>query len=198
MLLNLGGPLVASHAAIYPLLPHAGSVSPERLMSPGRLRSRRRTRPGSALGPRFLHPSGIFPDGVPSSLFKLQPRSTTTTSPAPRPPSPPGGSGEVEELATAVAITPTVAEEVMEAFDVRLAEEADLPDISALLADVRSKPFVVCRLHILMCGCGCFRVTRQTVVSCHHANGTFSSASALVFCWARPKVGTTTYIDYLH
>ena len=138
MLLNFGGPLVASHAAIYPLLPHVGSVSPERLVSPGRIRSRRRTRPGSAvLGPRFLHPSGSFPDGVPSSLFKLQPRSTPTASP-PRSPPPPSGSSEVEESATAVATTPSVVEEAMEALDVRLAEEADLPDISALLADVRT------------------------------------------------------------
>lgn len=140
LLLNLGGPLVTSQAAWYPLLPHAGGVSPEKLVSPGRLRSRRRTRPSSAaLGPLFLHPSGS-PEGVPASLFKLdRPRSTRPpTDPAPRSTSAPG-SGEVEGLATAVATTPSVIEEVVEALDVRLVEEADLPDISALLADVRNQ-----------------------------------------------------------
>lgn len=131
MLLNLGGPLVSSHAAMYPLLPHVCSASPERLVSSGR------TRPNS-VGPRFLHPTGTIPDGVHSSFFKLQPRATPTTHPAPRSPSSPGSS-EVGESATttAVATTPSVAEEVAEALDVKLVEETDLPDISALLAEVR-------------------------------------------------------------
>lgn len=189
MLLNLGGSLVSSNAALYPLLPHAVSVSPERLVYSGRLRNRRRTRPSSAaLGPRFLHPSGSFPDGVPSSLFTLQPRATPTTYPAPRPPSP-SGSTEVES-ATAVATKPSVVEEVMEALDVRLVEETDLPDVSALLSEVRKHAFVYSSSNstavLSAMGVPAYSIARRTiVVRPTKANGSFHQQVHLFFV-ARP------------
>ena len=84
-------------------------------------------RPAS--GALFLHPSGSFPEGVSSSLFKLQPRATPTTYPQQSSPSGAGadaGTGGGEVAVTAPA-----------ALDVRLVEETDLAEISALLAEVR-------------------------------------------------------------
>lgn len=153
MLLNLVGPLASSHAVFYPLLPHVGGrLSPPRL-APTSLnlitanaaklsRGRRRTGPNSALsGPRFLHPRGSFPEGVPSSLFTLQP--PTSFTPTEYPSKTGGGSSSVaaDGTVTAVAAPPTssAVEDVTEALDVRLVEESDLPDISALLAEVREQ-----------------------------------------------------------
>lgn len=141
MLLNLGGPLVSSHAALYPLLPHARSLPQPMLASSAGLKltqqqsiisssisSRRRTRPSSASsGPRSLHPSGGGPEGVPSSLFKFQPRGTPKKYQQ-QPSSGGGGSDGGDGTATTVEREgPLYA---------GLIEESDLPDVSALLVGV--------------------------------------------------------------
>lgn len=140
MLLDLGRPLLSSHASLHPLLPHTDSLSPQRLPLSGRLnhitqdehrrsssRSRRRTRPNSgALGPRLLHPNGGGPEGVPSSLFTFKPRATPkyTSQQAP--------SGDAADEATN---TPAVGKGDLYA---GLMEESDLPDISTLLVEART------------------------------------------------------------
>lgn len=153
MILNLGGPLVSSHAALYPLLPHVGgSLLPPRLALSAGLHlnaqhhssvsigsRRRRTRSNSASsGPRLLHPSGSLPEGVPSSLFKLQPPTPDTPKEYPPQTATGGGSG-VPADGTVTAVTLPAVEEATNALDVRLVEETDLPDISALLAEVRKR-----------------------------------------------------------
>lgn len=139
MLLNLGGTLVSSHAAFYPLLPHGNLLLPRLapfsglnltqhrgIMSSG-ISSRRRMRSNSApSGPRSLHPSGSGPEGVPSTLFKFQPRSTKQYR---QEPSSGGGSGDGS------AATTIESEGSLHA---GLIDESDLPEVSALLVRVRS------------------------------------------------------------
>lgn len=144
MLLDLGIPLLSSHASLYPLLPHTDSISPQRLPFSGRPnlvtqhehrrssnRSRRRTRPNSgALGPRLLHPNGGGPEGVPSSLFTFKPRATPkyTSQQAP--------SGGGSDAADDPTNTPAVGAEGD--LYAGLMEESDLPDISTLLVEARA------------------------------------------------------------
>ncbi|CAM9196502.1 unnamed protein product [Ectocarpus sp. 6 AP-2014] len=166
MLLNLGGPLLASsHAALYASVPSYGRLSPgvesaarmnaitqQRLgsssssssisSSSGSIR-RRRHRPSSASsGPRLLHPSGSGPEGVPSSLFTFQPpRATPIERPTEVAPGASegghnGGSDDGAGQSAAAVITKAVASADEEALHVRLVEESDLPDVSALLAEV--------------------------------------------------------------
>ncbi|CAM9176858.1 unnamed protein product [Pylaiella littoralis] len=137
MLLNLGGTLVSSHAAFYPLLPHGNLLLPRLapfsglnltqhrgIMSSG-ISSRRRMRSNSASsGPRSLHPSGSGPEGVPSTLFKFQPRSTKQYR---QKPSSGGGSGDGS------AATTIESEGSLHA---GLIDESDLPQVSALLVRV--------------------------------------------------------------
>lgn len=182
MLLNLAGPLVSSHATLYPSMTHiGGSLSPPRLAfqtnvglttavslthvtqyqssstavnSSSSIHSRRRrARPNSASsGPLFLHPSGSFPEGVAPPLFTLQPPPSGTSTEFS---SQSGGSSSgvgADGTLTAVAAPPTAVEEVTEALDVRLVEETDLPDISALLAEVRERnlPAAYCNVVVFM------------------------------------------------
>ncbi|CAM9614408.1 unnamed protein product [Ectocarpus sp. 8 AP-2014] len=165
MLLNLGGPLLASpHAALYASVHSYGRLPPgvesaarmnaitqQRLgssssssssSSSGSIR-RRRHRPSSASsGPRLLHPSGSGPEGVPSSLFTFQPpRATPIERPTEVAPgaSEGGHNGGGEDGAgqsAAAVITKAVVSADEEALHVRLVEESDLPDVSALLAEV--------------------------------------------------------------
>ncbi|CAM9805063.1 unnamed protein product, partial [Ectocarpus fasciculatus] len=162
MLLNVGGPLLASsHAALFASVPSYGRLPPgvesaarmnafpqQRLgssssSSSGSIR-RRRHRPRSASsGPRLLHPSGSGPEGVPSSLFTFQPpRATPIEHPTEVAPgaSEGGHDGGSEDgggqSAAAAVITKAVASADEEALHVRLVEESDLPDVSALLAEV--------------------------------------------------------------
>lgn len=135
MLPNLGAALISSHAALGPLppgvwtLPVSTAVSSPFCLSHDSITrrsssSRRRTRPNSAAGPTLLHPSGSGPEGVPSSLFKFQPRTTPKKYPNA------GGAGRAT-----VASTPAITEQ--DALYAGLVEDSDLPDVSALLVDVR-------------------------------------------------------------
>ncbi|CAM9941676.1 unnamed protein product [Ectocarpus sp. 13 AM-2016] len=162
MLLNLGGPLLASsHAALYTSVPSYGRLPPgvesaarmnaitqqslgssSSSNSSGSIR-RRRHRPSSASsGPRLLHPSGSGPEGVPSSLFTFQPpRATRIERPTEVAPGASegghnGGSEDGAGQSAAAVITKAVASANEEALHVRLVEESDLPDVSALLAEV--------------------------------------------------------------
>jgi len=146
-----------SHAAVlYPSLPHAVSLAvstPESCTGPlsnnsmnSMTRSRRPTRPSS--GALFLHPSGSLPAGVSSSLFTLKPRATPKTYPVQPSPSD-GGSGGGG------------GGEVAAALDVRLVEETDLAEISALLAEVRGQKTYF--KHFLM---PCYRLEGFAVSCC--------------------------------
>lgn len=148
MLLNLGGPLASSHAALYPLLPHIGNLPHPRLaFSAGQnltqqrgtistgISSRRRTRPNSSSsGPRPLHPRGSGPEGVPSALFKFQPTATTPNKYRHQP-SPSGGGGGNDGGDGSAATSTTIESEGP--LHAGLIDESDLPDVSALLVAVR-------------------------------------------------------------
>ena len=148
MLLNLGGPLVSSHAVLYPLQTHTSSRTPPALACSGRLHliahdqhnncsgiggvgsigtSRRRTRPHTASGPRLLHPRGSDLEGVPSSLFTFRPKGAPKTQ---QDGAPMGNDN------TAGAATTTVGGDGD--LYAGLMEESDLPDISALLVEARN------------------------------------------------------------
>lgn len=127
--MNLGGPLVSSHAALHPLLPSVGSLHQPSLSSIAEQHSSRFNNAGGAskrrrIRPRLLHPNGSGPEGVPSSLFTFQP--------------PTGGEegGTAAAAVTSTATISAVADET-EALQARLVEESDLPEVSALLAEVR-------------------------------------------------------------
>lgn len=135
MLLNLGGPLISSHVALYPLPPGGWALPASTVPSSSCLSHdstatrnssssrRRRTRPNSAAGPTLLHRSGSGPEGVPSSLFKFQPRAT----PKKYPEQPKAGGGG-RTVATAIS--------ERDALYAGLVEDSDLPDVSALLVEV--------------------------------------------------------------
>lgn len=139
MLLDLGGPLVSSHAALHPLLPHTDGLSPPRLpfsddQHSKSSRSRRRRRPNSvALGPRLLHPNGGGPEGVPSSLFTFKPRAAPKYTSQQEP-----SGGSIDAAAAADNATGTAAVGKDGVLYAGLMEESDLPDISALLVEVRT------------------------------------------------------------
>ncbi|CAM9859080.1 unnamed protein product [Ectocarpus sp. 4 AP-2014] len=134
MLLTVGGPLASAHAALHPLLPSAGTLNPLRqhtgtssITATGDCTRRQHTRPNSAsVGPRLLHPRGSGPDGVPSSLFTFQPRTTPKKYPQDRK----RAGGDFASTSSA----PVAGEEnVLRA---GLMDESDLPDVSALLVEV--------------------------------------------------------------
>lgn len=148
MLSSFGGSLIPSHVALYTLVPHLG-ILPRPKSSPCtgfHLRqqhrahttfgSRRRSRRSSAsAGPRLLHPNGSGPEGVPSSLFKFQPRVTHKDHPQQQEsPSADGNGGGNDGDGTA-----TSGHGSGGTLDAGLIEEADLPDVSALLVEVRSE-----------------------------------------------------------
>lgn len=156
MLSNLGGPLVSSHTALYPLLPHIGNLPPPRLASSSDaggpkftherglissgISSRRRTRPSSeSVGPLTLHPRGGGPEGVPSALFKFQPRATSPSKYRQQQSSSGegggGGVGGSDGGGSGSAATTIDSDGPLHA---GLMEESDLPDVSALLVEVRA------------------------------------------------------------
>lgn len=151
MLLNLGGPLVSSQTALYPLLPHIGNLPLQRLASSAAggpklthqrgiissgISSRRRTRPSSAsTGPRPLHPRGSGPEGVPSALFKFQPRAVTPKKYRQQPSS--GEGGSVDGGSDGGGGSAAITIDTEGPLHAGLIEELDLPDVSALLVEVR-------------------------------------------------------------
>lgn len=133
MLLTVGGPLVSAHAALHPLLPSVGNLNPLRQQTGTSsitavdCTRRQQTRPNSASsGPRLLHPRGNGPDGVPSSLFTFQPRTTPKKYPQKKKRA---GGDSVSTSSAPVAGEDSVLR-------AGLMDESDLPDVSALLVEV--------------------------------------------------------------